>query len=194
MTVARLFEEFGADRAEAAPAPDEMTEALEDEKLKSFEEGYGAGWEDAIKAQAEGERLLFDAMRKSLEETHLTCDDVLQTYMRALHPVLAEMALKVLPTIAAQTLADHVVAALQDLARDAAELPVRIVVSPDQERILAKRMAVLQGLEAKLVADPHMGPGQAALRLGETEKLIDLDDVVAGISDAIDAFHGAELE
>ena len=53
ITASHLFEDFGGKPKPKSKAPSFRIEEVEDQKLESFENGYRAGWDDAIKAQAE---------------------------------------------------------------------------------------------------------------------------------------------
>lgn len=195
MGSARLFEDFGrrelpAPQAESAPSEED----LEDLKLKSFEQGYGAGWDDAVKAQAESGHLLAETVQQSLLDARMTREQAFKAFIAASHPLIDELVTKILPVVADRTLPQHVVALLNKAIEDASDLPVEIRVSPDQHAAASRVLDGRMPDTASLTADESLAPGQACFALGPSEKQIDLPELISQISEAVDAFYNSVQE
>lgn len=162
--------------------------ALENERLASFETGYSAGWEDAVKAQAEDKRNVSSDLAQNLQDMSFTYHEALAQLNKSVEPLLQEIVAKVLPEMARATLGAHIVEQLVDLARAGTEAPLEITVSP------AHMEAVEALLDEKIqhpfviAADAMLGEGQAYLKLSEVEREIDTAQVISGIETAVTAF------
>lgn len=193
MGAARLFEDFSRRDLPADPATTSI-EDLEDEKLKSFEQGYGAGWEDAIKAQADSGKLLADTVQQSLIEVGFTREEALQAFIAATRPLLDGLVAKLLPALADRTLPQHVTTLLAKAIEDASDLPVEIRVAPDQHAAVSRALGDRMPDNARLSADADLAPGQACFALGTSEKQIDLPELIAEIGEAVEAFYNSVQE
>lgn len=167
---------------------------LEEQKLAAFEEGYTAGWDDAIAAQdAEAARVRAD-LAQNLQDLAFTYAEAHRNMMQALEPLLSDMVGKVLPDISRQALGPTIVELLMPAARDIASLPVELTVSEQTRHVVEPLVTGLGGLQVRVVTDPLLGPGQAFLRFAEKETRVDLDAVVQAISRAVTAFFQMETE
>lgn len=165
---------------------------LEEQKLASFEQGYGAGWDDAIAAQdAETTRVRVD-LAQNLQDLSFTYAEAHRNMMAALEPLLSDMVGKVLPDLAKASLGPIVVGLLMPAAGSMAAVPVELAVSPATRAIVAPMLADAGSLPLTLVEDPLLSAGQAFLRFAEKETRIDLDAVVAAIARAVAAFFEME--
>lgn len=188
MTISHLLESFeGAERDEGRSiSMSELT--LEEEKLGAFERGYKAGWDDAANAQADDKTRVTGDFEQTLQELSFTYHEAYGQLARALKPVLGQIVETVLPAIARKSLAPQIVDELSRLAATAGKQDVEIVVSPVNAGLMRTLLSRDPGFPVKLVEEPSMGEGQAFLRLGESEKQIDYDEVLSGIELAVDAF------
>ena len=192
---ARLFEDFGRKEVKAqSTAATTSDEDLEDLKLKAFEQGYGAGWDDAVKAQADGGMLLAETVQQALLDVRFTRDDAMQAFIPATRPLIDGLIAKILPAMADATLPQHVAGLLGKAMEEASDLPVEIRVAPDQ---LAAVSRVLDGRmpdNASLAPDDTLAPGQACFALGTSEKQIDLPELISEITQAVEAFYNSVQE
>ena len=194
MGTARLFEDFGQRNAPAQSASANAAEELEDQKLKSFEQGYGAGWDDAVKAQADNGKLLIETVQQSLLEARFTREEAMHSFVEAVRPLLDGLVTKVLPAVAEQALPQHVSTMLSKVVEEAVDLPVEIRVSEDQHAAVEQLLQDRMPENASLVADPDLASGQACCALGSSEKQVDLPELISEISDALKAFYNSFQE
>ena len=184
--------------AEPAPPPPPQIEidpgAFEEERLAAFEKGYTAGWDDAIAAQeAEGTKLRSD-LGQNLQDLSFTYHEARQEILMALRPLLVDIAAKLLPAMARQTLAQMVAEQLQPLAESATSVPITILASPLSLPLIEEVLGKSSGLPLVFTGDTTLGEGQVYLKFAETETRIDLDGVIRLIADAIDTYFSASQQ
>ncbi|MEP2029518.1 MAG: hypothetical protein ABJI96_12530 [Paracoccaceae bacterium] len=169
--------------------------ALEEKRLESFEQGYKAGWDDAIKAQGDDQTRVAADFARNMQDLSFTYHDAFNQLTKALQPLLTQVVEKVLPDLAHATLGMQVVEQITDIAKTQAGQPVEIVVSPINAKSISALAEQELGMPIAIVEEASLGEGQVFLRFGQVEREINLDQVLGGISDAVDAFfHQTEQE
>ena len=166
---------------------------IEDLRLGAYEQGYAAGWDDAVAAQeAEVARLRTDLGRNLLEMS-LSHGEARRHVLAAIEPLLREMVAKVLPSIAHQTLAPMILEALRPAAEAMSSAPVTILTAPEN-RDTVERLLASTGtdLAATVRSEPSLSEGQACLKIGTAETRIDLDGVIDAIGRAVGTFFHIE--
>lgn len=159
----------------------------EEARLATYEEGYAAGWDDAIFAQnADIARLRAD-LGRNLADMTLNYRDAQNHLLNALEPLLRDMVTKVLPTIAHQTLGPMILDEIRPVAHDLLARPVVVRTSPENAPLVETTLA---GCDMPLTVrgDDTLGPGQALVDLGQSERCIDLDRVIGAIDRAVQSF------
>lgn len=195
MTRSRIhLESFEAEPEPPAPQIEIDTGAFEEERLAAFEKGYTAGWDDAVAAQeAEGGRLRSD-LAQNLQELSFTYHEARQQMLVALRPLLIDIAAKLLPAMARQTLAQMVADQLQPLAESLTSVPIAIVANPGSLPHIEELLAGRASLPLVFLPEPSLGEGQVYLKFAETETRIDLDRVIGLIGEAIQTYFSANQE
>lgn len=188
MAVSHRYKDFGNSKKRQADETESADEAMEDLKLQSFEAGYQAGWDDALKAQSDEQTKISTELGQNLQEMSFTYHEVLAKLTGSMQPVIEQMIDKLLPEIVKNALGAHIIEQLMALIGDQTAQSVEIVVAPQNvEKINA---LVEESLKEpfKIVAEASLGEGQAFIRVGQNERLVDLDTVVTGVTDAFLAF------
>lgn len=172
------------------PDPGSAAEALAEEvRLAAYEEGYSAGWEDAVAAEAAGQEKLGADLARHLQDLGFTYQEARIHVLRMVEPLLQQVVTKLLPRVAQEAIAPVVAEALMPMAEQLAETPLRLVVNPAMRgRVEARLATMTSGLPLVVVAEPTLGEGQAYLRLGEAELRVDLDHAMTRICDAVHGF------
>ncbi|MBC7142573.1 MAG: flagellar biosynthesis protein [Rhodobacteraceae bacterium] len=167
---------------------------LEECRLAAYEQGYTAGWDDAVAAQ-DGEiaRLRAD-LGRNLEDLSFTYHEAHSHVLRTLEPLLHDMVTKVLPAIARESLGQMVLDHLRPMAKDLADQPVTLVANPANRELLENLVVAEAAFPLTFREEPSLGDGQVYLRLGEAESRIDLDGVISAISAAVSAFFRIEKQ
>ncbi|TCM87073.1 flagellar biosynthesis protein [Rhodovulum steppense] len=187
------LEDFSAPRVEEPEARPEPFDA-QDIRLKAFEEGYKAGWDDAAAAEAESHARITADFAKTLQEMSFSYHEARAHMLAALGPLLSAMVERVLPQIAAAGFARTVVETAMQLAETQAERPVRIRVCPENRAALEGLIATDPGLPLAVVEDDTLGPGQALVSAGTVENEIDIDGMLSALRTALDDFLTTQEE
>ncbi|MDU8910785.1 ABC transporter ATP-binding protein [Aestuariicoccus sp. MJ-SS9] len=188
MSIRALLEDFGA-AVPVAQAGFRFAEAdLEAEKLEAFEQGYRAGWDDAIRTQTEDKTRIASDFAQNLQDLSFTYHEAYSRVQNAMSPLLQDMVQSLLPELARQTLAVHLIEKLETLARDAGSLSVVIGVAPRNLAAVEALVSGDYGFPLEIIADETLHEGQADIRFGETEKQIDLSEIVQSVGHAVAAF------
>lgn len=161
---------------------------VEGQKLEAFENGYRAGWDDAIKAQSDDKTRISSAFGQHLQDLSFTYHEAYGQVMNAMTPLLDELVTAVLPELARATLGQHIVEQLQNMAHEIGTLEVVVAVSPANREAISPLLEGEFSFPIQLVEDDTLADEQADIRFGHTEKQIDLGDLIASVSEAVDGF------
>ena len=186
MSIAHLLEDFDATQNGSEITITDIS--LEDVRLTAFENGYQAGWDDAIKAQTEDARRITADLTQNLRDLRFTYEEAHTAVTQALKPLLDQMVSAVLPRLARESLGPRITEMLHDLAQDQGRLTTEIAASPEDIQRLTHLLEGGPDLQVGLTEDNTLAPGQVSLRFGEAEHEIDLAEMLEGIDAAIHAF------
>ncbi len=190
MTALTAFlDDFGSFRpAEQAMVQDLSDVELEGRRLEAFEDGYRAGWDDAIKAQSDDRSRISSALGQHLQDLSFTYHEAHAQVMNAMTPLLEEIVRVLLPEMARATLGAHIIGELRHHARESGGLEVVIAVSPANAEAVTPLLQNGFGFPVRLVEDDTLAEEQADIRFSDTERQIDLGALIDSIREAIDGF------
>jgi flagellar assembly protein FliH len=154
---------------------------LEETRLAAYDEGYKAGWDDAVAAQDGDASQTRSEVARNLQALSFTYHEARTHVLRALQPLLVDLVGQLLPQIARDSLPYHLAETLMPLAEQAAEAPVTLLVNAGTRGAVEALLASRAGLPVTIVEEPTLGDGQAWLQLGEIETRIDLDAAAADL-------------
>ncbi|WP_099824763.1 hypothetical protein [Oceaniglobus indicus] len=184
------LEDFGGPAARvkspaAMPDLDVASTAPAADALDAFDKGYMAGWDDANKA-AEAAASESDVnMRQSLEDLGFTYHEARVHVMTALIPLLKGIVTKVLPKLLHDTLGHRIVQEVESMADSAADLPVDLMISPHDAPAIRPVVEDVKTLPLRLIEEQSIAPGQMFLRVGNTEREVDLTGVLDSIAESV---------
>ena len=188
MSVSHRYRNFGGGKPPKEEAPESDSEALEDQKLQAFEAGYQAGWDDATKAQADEKEKVTAELGQNLLDMSFTYHEALSKLTVSLEPAMRTIVEKLLPEMVRNALGAHILEQVQSMLSDQLTRPVEIVVNPKNietvESIVGSKLAE----PFEIAAESSLGEGQAFVRIGDGERQVDLDTVIAELSKAVEAF------
>jgi flagellar biosynthesis/type III secretory pathway protein FliH len=183
------------DFAELAPAAETPGGADPDEELRlaAYEEGYGAGWEDATTAQSDARAEREAEAARHLQVLSFGYHEARQHVLMSLEPLLQEMTAQLLPAMARAALVPVVVDTLMPLADRMADAPVMLRIAPEVRDLVDRLLpATKQGIPLRIVEDPALTGGQVMVTApgaaGPAEVRIDLDAATAAIAQAVADF------
>ncbi len=194
MSVAHLYEDFAPQRM-VGGVDAAVAEKVADAKLQSFEDGYSAGWEDALEAQQSSAAQLSAALIEAAKDAALTRDEVFENFLTVTRPLLEAIVTKVVPSAARDALAAHILEIVDAHLNTVADAPINIAVHPSLEHGIAKTLAGKLPDNARITSAPDLTESQVIVSLAQDEHQIDLDRIIAEIQEAVAAFfHSAQKE
>lgn len=192
--MARLLQLETFDMPPAGAGPAEA----EEQRLAAYEQGYRAGWDDAVAAQDDEIGRLRSDLGRNLAEMALSYRDARRHVLAAIEPLLEEMVARVLPAAARHSLGAIILDELRPAAGQLAAGPVAVRTAPANrdlvERLLAEAMPAGADVPLTVTADDTLDEGQALLKTGSRETSIDLARTVAAIETAVRAFFHSQQE
>ena len=188
MSLSHLFQDFGTLKSTQAGKRSLTAEEIEDLKLQSFESGFQAGWEDALKAQVETHSHVSAGLAASLQSASFEYHELRATLNASVQNIMAHVVDTILPLAARAGLGAHIRDFVTSAAQDAQDRPIEIVVAPECEEAVRRVLSSDLQEPFELVGDPGMSESQATIRLGSKESEINLDKTVAEIALAVATF------
>lgn len=193
--MSRLFrlEEFDVPARQQRPqhpAPALVTPAqVEEARLAGYETGYQAGWDDASKTDDEDRSRISAEFARNLQDLGFTFHEARSHVMQSLEPLLSSMVEKVLPKLISDTLGQAILEELLPLAAEAADTPIKVLVYPKGRKTLEEFLSQNNTIPIELIAEESLAEGQVYIRMGHTEKQIDLSGAVHQIGEAISGLY-----
>lgn len=159
-----------------------------------FEDGYKAGWDDAVSANKDSHDRVAADLETSLQDIAFSFHEARAHILNGLAPLLRLMIEKVLPELAARGFPETVAALVMAEAEKAADRPLELMANPANADVLRAMLGEAPPVPVEVRENSAMGPGQAMLRGGREDQMIDMDAVLDGIRDAVEAFLAPETE
>lgn len=195
MSVSHRYRNLGGGGKPETPKSDLNTDEIEDQKLQSFEAGYQAGWDDAMKAQEDDKSRITAELGQNLQDMTFTYHEALSKLTTSFEPILSQVLEKLLPELQKAALGSHILEQISSLVKDAAGQPIEIVVAPSNIAKIEELAGDALAAPFEIVGETSLGDGQAFVRVGASERQIDLDAVLVGVSKAMTAFfHESKKE
>jgi flagellar biosynthesis/type III secretory pathway protein FliH len=166
-------------------APDEsetvVLDAKQAEKLRetAFEQGYAAGWQDALEYMRNEDAMRRIAAEEALQRISFTYTEAHAGLQGSFLALTEAMLARVLPEAVRLALPACLRDELVELVAQNTLLPVRLRCAPDACATLEPVLASLPDLPVELVPEPSFTDAQVALTLGAQERMIDLDGLLA---------------
>jgi hypothetical protein len=180
--------------AEPALSPGPSAEEIEASRMAAYEQGYKAGWDDAVRAETDDQSRIGVEFARNLQDLGFTFHEARSHIMKALEPLLTEMVSKVLPQLVSQTLGQTILEELLPMAEAASDAPIQIVVSTASRPAIQHLVDGSLTIPLEIIEEPSLAEGQVYLRMGELEKKIDMDATVEKIGQAIKAVYALNKE
>jgi len=161
---------------------------VEEAKVASFEQGYTAGWDDAVAAQQGDQARIRADLARNLQSLSFTFQDARGHVLQSIKPLFLEMVNRLLPEVAREALAPTVLEAVMPIADDLADTPVTLVLNPSVRGQIEDLLTQATGLPMVIEEEPTMPDGQVYIRFGASETKVDLGQVTTDIAIAVRAF------
>lgn len=195
ISLAHLYTDFTDFSPGAGAAITSTDEVVQEAQLASFESGYQAGWEDAVKAKDDESTSLTAEFVQNVQDISFTYHEAYSKLSAGMQPLMSRFVTTVLPAVAQEGLHFQLVDQIGKLMDAQSENVVELVVSPDRREHVQNALETHIEIPFSIVEEPSLGDGQVYLRVNQHEREIDIDAVLAEVSNAVDAFfHTSEKE
>lgn len=174
---------------ETAPAAPPLAEGISaEDRLAIYDQGYGAGWEDAIAARDDDAARLHLAVGQSLQALGQSWDEARQEVLLALRLLVQDLAARLLPALAAEALPALVADAILPLAAESLPTMLTVRLHPDARPAAEAFLARTLPVPIQIADDAGLTPGQAIIAAGPSGARVDLDAALDQIRAALAAF------
>lgn len=192
MSITHILENFG-DMDESVGANKLISEvAIEDQRLTSFEQGYSAGWEDAISLQSKEHVRLSSSLVQSMQEISFSYHEALEQMLFSVEPVFRALVELALPEIMHKTLGHSIVEHLKKMACTQMKQPVELVVPAGVAAVLRPVLNQKLSVSIRLREDPSLGEGQVQFHFGKFEQELNTLDLLKLVNLGIESLYGVE--
>lgn len=186
--VSNLLEDFSNSTSDGSETGDD-TEPMEDVKLAAFEDGYRAGWDDALAAQREAGKLISETTRDILAAATLTREDAVTAIGKGACDLLGAVIDKIFTEHRAKALTAQVIAAVETRLRKAGDAPIVIAAAPELASELSQVVGPLFEAELTFRPDEALPADEVEIKVADAAYLIDHDALHFEISEIIAALN-----
>ena len=158
-------------------------------KATAYEQGYKAGWDDAIEAESESQSRIGAEFARHLQEMSFSFHEARTHVIQGMESLLQELLSTFLPALIRETMGQRILETLEPLVAECADSAVQIAVAPGCQSALEPHLSEAGIAMIQLIEEPSLSEGQAFLRLGENERKIDLTDAIETVSQSINSMY-----
>ncbi|EEB85296.1 hypothetical protein [Roseobacter sp. GAI101] len=194
MSLAHRYSEFSSAGSDVFEPDAKSTDANADEKLESFENGYQAGWQDAVEALEAEQRKISADFAQNLQDMTFTYQEARGKLLTSLKPVLEAIMLKLLPGTLSASLRAHLIEQIHDLLAESTENAIEFIVSPKNVAFLETLLKQQPAVPFLLKAEETLSEGQIFLKVDQAERYIDMDELGKNILNLLDSFFQQSVE
>jgi flagellar assembly protein FliH len=178
------LEVFEAEPSEGIDSASPTALAIEEARIAAFEQGYSAGWEDAVAAQSDDQTRIRADLSRHLQALSFTYHEARLHLLRSLEPLLVEVATQILPPIAREALGPVILESLREPSSTLTGAAIGVRISP-ADRACIEPILASAGFPVELRDEPSLAEGQAYLSWPGAEARVDLakarDDILAAL-------------
>ncbi|MFK7975704.1 MAG: hypothetical protein AB8C02_06185 [Halioglobus sp.] len=191
MLLSQILEDFSpllTGIVDKAPQPSEMSDEL---KLKYYEDGYGAGWEDAVKAQENSAETLFASLNQAVTEVTFTRDEALDVLSTKVGELAEAIVLHFVPHLTDTNFTSMIVQTVTDEFNSIGEQRIGLQVSNDNYLQLNESLPETLKNALLLECVDKLPDGQVSFNAGSSEKMLDFDGLVDRLKDHIISYQNS---
>ncbi|MCH2163729.1 MAG: hypothetical protein MK098_03625 [Marinovum sp.] len=195
MSIAHLLEDFGpgAQTNIASPASSFRSVAADPDtaesiRLEAYEDGYKAGWDDAVGANTAEQMQVAADLAQNLRDMSFTYQEASAHISQSLHGVFDTMMDLFLPQIAKLALAPKVSEMLEGLPVGAEDMQVVLSVAPESQPVLKRLVEKSNHLDLQIEIDASLTGGQVVIGFADTEMSLDFDALLQDMRNALETY------
>ncbi|MFY2824399.1 ABC transporter ATP-binding protein [Ruegeria sp. MALMAid1280] len=187
MSIAHLLEDFTL-QAGGGKLHLLDEDALEEQRLAAFEQGYSAGWEDSVQAQEQSRGQVSAELAKSLEDMSFTYHEAVTRMTLSLEPMFQSLVQVILPETLDRGFAARLVEQLAEMAREQVGQPMQIFVPAGRTGEVEVLLPQDLSSPTRVIEDPSLETGQARLQVGTSQREVDCSGLLTSVAGAFDAY------
>lgn len=187
MSISHLLQDFDQ-LAEDLTKKTASEKHSEEDLLASFEQGYKAGWDDAISAKTGEQANISTDLARNLQDLSFTYHEARESMMADLAPTIEKALMTVMPEVARHSVGALAVEQLTAIIRENSETKVLLSTSPQAFDAVNEVMPEDLRFPVEVVQDDSLQEGQVRFEFDQRERLIDLGEVLETLSNAFAAF------
>ncbi len=170
---------------------DSVFDVQQAEKLRetAYEQGYAAGWQDALEHMRNEDAMRKIASEDALQSISFTYNEAHAALEGAFIALLETLISKILPEMTSLAVEKAFEAEIAKLISDNTRLPVRIMCAPASLETLESLVSNVPGLEIKLVPEESFSEAQVSLTLGAQERVLDFDTMLTRLKEILAQTH-----
>lgn len=164
---------------------------VEADRLSAFERGYKAGWDDSAAALTAERKAISADFAANLGDLSFTYHEARSHVLRQLEDLVTTTFARILPEYARHVLPRVVWAQIDHIAREAADVPVTLLVAPGARPLFDAILPKNPGFPLTIVEEPTLADGQVFIRSQRGEVAVDHTTALAEIEASVRQFFAA---
>lgn len=183
------LEEFERDQGPAAfrHLPKIGPDELEAQVKAAYEQGYAAGWDDAIQEEAASNERIGTEFSRNLRDLGFTFHEARNNVLLAMEQFLEELAKSLMPELVRENLGPFLVQEVMAIASDVADCTFEILIPEGTLPLVEQFLQPQSTLGIALREEPSLAAGQALIKAAHRERVIDFDGLIADYSNSLAA-------
>lgn len=169
---------FDADGTQPSGAPLTPQDA-ESLRARAFEDGYGAGWSDALEQMRDEDALRRAASEEALQAVAFGFHEARDGLESAFVDLASQLVKTLLPELRPVALRQHLELELRALAARHFTGRLEILCAPGSSGTIMELVQASPGLDIALLEEPSFTEAQVLIRIDQTERQVSIDNVIA---------------
>ncbi len=163
-------------------------------RLNAYEDGYKAGWDDAVSANSDEQSRISSDLAKSLQEISFGYHEARTHVLENVADILKLMSEKLLPEAAREHFSQTVIERAKELAEGAADAPIEVLVNPQDRAAIETVIGESPPFPISLKEESSLTTGQAFFKSASGEHSLDLTEIETSLRSAVDGFLTTQNE
>ncbi|WP_296474630.1 hypothetical protein [Roseinatronobacter sp.] len=173
-----------------------LLDRFQAEKLReqAYEQGYAAGWQDALEHMRNEDELRNIAAQEALQAICFSYNEAHQALVGSFLALTHAMLEKLLPEAAHLALPAFLSAELASVVAQNTHAEIQLVCAPCARDRLAEVVASCTQIKIELIEEPSFSESQLSLRLDSQEREIDLSGLLQRMREMFAQHHSKYIE
>jgi len=154
-------------------------------RARAFEDGYGAGWTDALEQMRNEDALRRVASEEALQAVAFGFQEAKHGLESCFMDLASQLVATLLPELRPVALRQHLAQELRTLAARHFRGRLEILCAPTSVTTISNLVQAIPDMEIAVVQEPSFTEAQVLIRVDQTDRRIDLDRVIAALNDAL---------